>query len=266
MKTPLSLSLSLGTPVSAAQMWRKWEYSSDDIAPRVLRGDFESLPECGPPASLSLSLSLEAQRRARRERERERERERRSMVDDLLRSSLSLTQETQHTRRIAPVGNPAAAPQSESPESPEGASATAALSALELRCWTAIAANCDLLLKCLQADGVVDEHANIALPAELLALQPPGLAALLAPAVIAPAAKAFTPAPQRWPLARRCQRLSFAVPTAIGDSLLSRDKGRQRLLESHSTADRLRIVVELLELRVDKIAAILAAKPDDKRP
>lgn len=195
-----------------AAMWRKWEYSSDDIAPRVLRGDFESLPE------------------------------------------------------IAPVGNPAAAPQSESPESPEGASATAALSALELRCWTAIAANCDLLLKCLQADGVVDEHANIALPAELLALQPPGLAALLAPAVIAPAAKAFTPAPQRWPLARRCQRLSFAVPTAIGDSLLSRDKGRQRLLESHSTADRLRIVVELLELRVDKIAAILAAKPDDKRP
>jgi hypothetical protein len=52
-----SLSLSPRHVCDPLPPERKWEYSSDDIAPRVLRGDFESLNE-SVRRRLSLSLSL----------------------------------------------------------------------------------------------------------------------------------------------------------------------------------------------------------------
>ena len=134
------------------------------------------------------------------------------------------------------------------PENDDGA-----ITALEAKIWRLLADNCELLGRCLVADGA-DETA-VRLPANLLALAPPDVepSALFAGGQVAP------PEPS-WPGVRRRQRLAFAVAAALGPSLFEPALGRQALLDCPSATARLGLVADALERRLAMLDAILEAK------
>lgn len=115
---------------------------------------------------------------------------------------------------------------------------------VEQRVWDAVVVDCGLLEKILTADGTPPENAKIRLPQSLLALKPAA-------------------APDAWPSERRRLRLSFAVPAALG--LVDVAEGRQDLLETTSTSDRLAQVERALTRRAAHLRGILSQKLQKKR-
>jgi hypothetical protein len=115
---------------------------------------------------------------------------------------------------------------------------------VEQQVWDAVVVDCGLLEKILLADGTPPEQAKIRLGAGLLALKPAA-------------------APDAWPSERRRLRLSFAVPAALG--LVDVAEGRQDLLETTSTSDRLAQVERALTRRAAHLRGILSQKLQKKR-